>query len=102
MTILILCYEEEVVDYEKMSFFSNYVEIQHEQYEKVMLAKLLIENFILHHWNDWMDIIIKAGNFNVLCLHRSFVLKIDHYTHEDIHNKQNSKTNFFLSSGNDT
>ena len=70
-----------------------------------MLVKLLIEEFILHHWNHWMDIIIKSGNFNFRCLHQSFVLKINPYTHEDIlggYNQQNLKTNFFHFGGNDT
>ena len=43
-----------LVDYENKSFFINYVEIHHEQYEKLMLEKLLIEEFILRYWSDWI------------------------------------------------
>lgn len=60
----------------KKSFFLNYVEIQHEQYKKVILEKLVIEKFILCNWNDWMNIVTKVGKFKVKCLHRSSILKI--------------------------
>ncbi|KAL9408597.1 hypothetical protein AB3S75_047050 [Citrus x aurantiifolia] len=58
---------QELVDYEKKSFFLNYIEVRHEQYKKTLLEKLLIEEFILRHWSDWMDVITKLmqRKFNV-------------------------------------
>ena len=40
---------QQLVDYEKKLFFVNYVEIRSEQYEKALLEKLLIKEFILRH-----------------------------------------------------
>ncbi|KAH9805512.1 Squalene monooxygenase [Citrus sinensis] len=53
---------QQLVDYEKKSFFLNYVEVRHEQYEKTLLEKLLIEEFVLRHWSDWMDPVASTIN----------------------------------------
>ncbi|KAL9460596.1 hypothetical protein AB3S75_003740 [Citrus x aurantiifolia] len=73
---------QELVDYEKKSVFLNYVEVRHEQYKKTLLEKLLIEEFILRNWSDWMDVITKVGKFKVRHLCQSSVLKINPYAHE--------------------
>ena len=68
------------------------------------MEKLLIEEFILRHWSDWMDVITKVGKFKVRCLCQSSVLKINPYSHEDVledYNIQNSRTNFLQPGGND-
>ncbi|KAH9690392.1 MADS-box protein SVP [Citrus sinensis] len=75
---------QQLVDYEKKSFFLNYVEVRHKQYEKTLLEKLLIEELILRHWSDWMDIITKVGKFKVCRLCQSSVLKFNPYAHEDV------------------
>ena len=67
-------------------------------------GKLLIEEFILRYWSDWMDIITKVGKFKVRCVCRSSILKINPYTYEDVledYKIQNSMTNFLHPGGND-
>ncbi|KAK9218624.1 hypothetical protein WN943_007261 [Citrus x changshan-huyou] len=93
---------QQLLDYEKKLFFLNYVEVRHEQYEKTLLEKLLIKEFILRYWSDWMDVITKVGKFKVRRLCRSSVLKINPYAYEDVledYNIQNSRTNFLQPGG---